>query len=186
MPASPPARASRVEVALPVPIDATFTYEVTAAQAPRARPGCRVVVPFGGRRLTGVIVEPRDGDAGRPAERLRTVARVLDDEPVLAPALLRILREAAEAVFCPVGLALASALPAGSGPRSAPGLALTPRGREALARGAVLREARPLLDWLAERPRTRRAWLGRDPDAARLLRLLQRDGLVATAAVETG
>ena len=46
-----------VRVALPVPVDRLFDYEVPEDLAREAEVGRRVRVPFGGRRLTGVIVE---------------------------------------------------------------------------------------------------------------------------------
>jgi len=69
---------------------------------------------------------------------------------VLSPALLGVLREAAIECLCPIGLALAAALPAGSAPRSARGFQLTPRGREALASAVLAAPARRLLARLAQ------------------------------------
>ena len=45
-----------VSVALPLPLFRNFTYEVDDADADRARPGMRAVVPFRNRREIGVIV----------------------------------------------------------------------------------------------------------------------------------
>ena len=47
------------------------------------------------------------------------------------------LRDAAAEVLCPIGIALATALPAGSAPRVSRGFALTARGSAALAGGGV-------------------------------------------------
>ena len=72
-----------------------------------------MLVPFSGRRLTGVVVE-----AGREgALRLSQVERLIDETPALSPELLDALREEADRTLCPVGLALGTALPAGSAPR---------------------------------------------------------------------
>ncbi|MCP4498063.1 MAG: hypothetical protein GY825_14970, partial [Phycisphaeraceae bacterium] len=56
------ARPSRrtVRVALPVPIDSLFSYRVPDSEVAEIRPGQRVLVPFSGRRLTGVVVECLD------------------------------------------------------------------------------------------------------------------------------
>jgi len=178
--------ASSVRVALPVPIDRLFDYAVPPSQRSAARPGCRVLVPFRNRRLTGVIVEcdARAGFSGT----LRHIERVLDPEPVVSPAMLTILREAAEEVLCPIGIAFASALPAGSTPRMRRGYALTDRGRAALAAGATRGDAAELLMRLRDAPREPGALLGRAsrPEALALLEGLERDGLVTPVQIEGG
>jgi len=179
----PQAFAARVEIALPVPVDSLFSYGVPAALAADASPGRRALVPFGARRATGLIVARSEPPAPGAAP-LRPIERVLDPAPVVSPALIQVLIEAAADAFCPVGLALACATPSGSAPRATAGFALTPRGREALARGAVAREWRPLLAALADAPRPR-SWLARRfPASDAPLRALARDGLLAPASVE--
>jgi primosomal protein N' (replication factor Y) len=44
-----------IEVAVPLPIDHSFTYRVPAGEEGRAKIGVRVLVPFGPRRVTGLI-----------------------------------------------------------------------------------------------------------------------------------
>ncbi len=176
--------AGRVEIALPVPVDTLFSYAVPAALAGEAEPGRRALVPFGPRRLSGLIVARSSGATAPGGGALRPIERILDPAPVVSPVLIRVLREAAEDVFCPVGLALACATPTGSTPKSVLGWGLTARGREALERGAIARTLRPLLTTLAEAPRARSALARRFPDAEQTLRGLARDGLVAPATVE--
>jgi primosomal protein N' (replication factor Y) len=171
-----------VRVALPVPADELFEYALPEDGADHAQPGCRVQVRLRGRALTGVIVER--GERRHRGGRLRTLERVVDSEPVLSPGMLAMLREAAAEVLCPLGIALATALPAGSAPRVHRGLALTGRGRAALEAGALPALARRALAALATGPRTRAEWK-RLGDAA-LLRDLEDDGLVAPRDVERG
>ena len=95
-----------VRVALPVPADEPFDYAVPDDLRDAARPGCRAVVPFGSRTLTGVIVERGAAASARPLKGLRAI---VDPEPVLSDAMLSILREEAAAVLCPIGLALQAA-----------------------------------------------------------------------------
>src|SRR5262245_46231799 len=127
-------------VALPVPIDALFDYAVPPALAAGAQPGCRVRVRLRRRPLVGVIVER--GVASDFSGQLSALEQLLDPAPVLSSALLGVLRDAAEEALCPIGMALAAALPAGSAPRSARGFALTPRGRHALAATSLPEPAR--------------------------------------------
>jgi primosomal protein N' (replication factor Y) len=168
-------------VALPLPLDRPFDYAVPEPLDAVVRPGCRVLVPFGRRRATGIVVARR-----RESERaqLRPLARVLDPEPVLSEAMLEILRDAAEEFLCPIGIALAAALPAGSAPRPVVRLALTARGRAAHASGALRGAARALVERLAAAPAGPAALRRVHPDAARALRDLERDRLLQRVEAE--
>ena len=188
-PLFPQPEGSVVRVALPVPIDSLFDYAVPPELVESARPGCRARVPFSGRSLTGVIIERVDEGAGthRAASNLAVLRNVLDAEPVLSPAILSILEEAARATLCPYGLAVATALPAGSAPRVARHLVLTRRGELALESGAAKEPLRRLLEELKHRPasasslaRRTRASTGRPPPVDELLR----DGLVHWVEIE--
>jgi primosomal protein N' (replication factor Y) len=105
------AGACLVEVALPVPLRRRFTYRAAPDLAARLRLGQRVAVPFGPRKLPGIVVAldvpPPEGTA-----RLRDIADVLDDEPVFPEELLAFLREAAEYYLHPLGEVLRAAAPA--------------------------------------------------------------------------
>ncbi len=101
----------QVAVALPLPVDKTYTYRVPRQSAHRARPGHRAVVPFGPRILTGIITG--DPEEEIPEERLRTIIELPDAEPLLPGDLLRLTRWVSHYYFCPWGEVLKAALPAG-------------------------------------------------------------------------
>ena len=61
------------DVSLPVPLDQPFTYALPETLRHRVKPGCRVLVPFGSRALTGVLLRCHD-DAARRAPRARRCA----------------------------------------------------------------------------------------------------------------
>ena len=178
-----------VRVALPVPVDTLFSYRVPAAQAPGARPGHRVLVPFSGRQLTGVILESLDSasehteagpdtPASEPTGPLEEVVQVLDETPVLSSAMLEVLVESAEEALCPVGLAISTALPSGSSPRSVRQWALTPRGQEA-ERSRVLRGVTArVLEALAPGPLDPARLTRQEPRSGEVLDDLLRDGFV--------
>jgi len=175
---------SIVRVALPVPIDRVFDY---ATDEEGAWVGRRVRVAFGGQKLVGVAVPDDLGDADEPMNSRALVAidEFLDEEPVVEESLIRVLAEEARALFCPIGLALAHALPPGATPRIARPFALSRRGELALARGALGAsalggDARPILERLAEGPATRATLARALPKiaVARRLEALERDGLV--------
>ncbi len=107
-----PAEGPFARVALDTPVRREFSYLVPPGME-ALEPGCRVQVPFGARKLVGVVV----GIDGHPppgvqSSRLRPLARLLDERPMLTPALLRLARQIADDTFCSWGQALAAMLPA--------------------------------------------------------------------------
>ena len=103
------------QVAVPVPLEGPFTYKVPEALEPQVVPGVRVIVPFGARKLTGVVTEvpPRASADGRTPAALKPVERVLDASPVLGPELLRLGRWVADYYLAPEGEVFRAMLPLG-------------------------------------------------------------------------
>jgi len=102
---------SFVEVALPLPVDQTYTYLIPDGLSDAAVPGRRVMVPFGRRgNLRGFVV-------GRPEscefKQLKEVSEFLDDGPVLGPDVLALCRFISRYYGCSFGEALDAALPSG-------------------------------------------------------------------------
>ena len=105
-----------VRVAVPVPLHQLFTYSVPDGAVPdgaRLGPGCRVRVPFGARRLVGIVLDqpaaaPPSGVA--PA-RIRPLEAVLDDVPAVGPELLELCGWLAAYYHVPPGQAYALPLP---------------------------------------------------------------------------
>ena len=180
--AGPAARGPVARVALPIAVDELFDYAIPPALEALARPGCRARVRFGPRQLVGVIVEL----AGEPrfAGRLRPLAQVLDAEPAIQPSLMGILREEAAEILCPVGIALATAAPAGSLARARQSFAITPLGREMLLRGGLSEEDRAVLERLAKRAVSAATLRKHGAEATRLAELA-RGRLVVSESVES-
>lgn len=101
-----------VEVALPLPIPRTFTYAVPPELRDAARPGARVLVPFGARERIGWIDRPAE-TAPKDPSRVKAVLGVLDAVPTAPPGLLRLCRWMGEYYVAPLGQVLRTALPAG-------------------------------------------------------------------------
>ncbi len=97
------------EVVLPG-VEGSFSYRVPASLAAAVVPGARVLVPFGRRRLSGVLVEVTVGENARAT---REIEHVLDQIPAFTPALLKFTRWVADYYLCPWGDVLKAALPAG-------------------------------------------------------------------------
>ncbi len=98
-----------LHVAVLSPVRSAFDY-LPLSGGPRARPGTRVRVPFGRGHRVGVVVGSARASTLAP-ERLKRVAEVLDDPPLLDPATLRLLHWAAEYFHHPIGDVVVGTLP---------------------------------------------------------------------------
>lgn len=146
-----------LEVAFNLPLQGTFTYlppessekaeeKNEGGEEPvgsnSLRSGIRVTAPFGGRKLTGFVVEvhtkPPEGDF-----TVRRVERLVDDEPIFGEREIELARWVAGMYFCSIGEALSVILPGGRRVSEAPSLPveeevsegpkeLSPHQREAL------------------------------------------------------
>ena len=74
------------DVALPVPLDRTFTYAVNGV-VPVA--GARVLVPFSGQKLMGVVVRVHE-DAPAEEFEIKPVQQVLDEAAILPAELMEL------------------------------------------------------------------------------------------------
>jgi primosomal protein N' (replication factor Y) len=100
-----------LEVAVPSPLHSSFDYlppesENTATPSP----GIRILVPFGHRKVVGILLSVRDYSAIAP-RRLKPAIELIDTEPLLDPALIAFLQRAARYYHHPVGEVFAAALP---------------------------------------------------------------------------
>ena len=96
------------DVALPVPLDRSFTYALWDGAEVEA--GARVLVPFAGQRLIGVVV--RAEAAAPPAGvEVKFVERVLDETSLLSEHLLELGMWVAAYYCAPLGEVLRGMLP---------------------------------------------------------------------------
>ena len=93
-------------------VDRPFDYLIPEELAEKVRPGVRVTVPFGrgNRRVEGVVLATGTAE---DEQRLKAVATVLDAEPVLDAAMLKLALWMRERFFCTVYDAVRAMLPAG-------------------------------------------------------------------------
>ena len=99
-----------VDIALHIPLDRTFTYLVSPELQSSVAIGKRVMVPFGNKHLTGIIV-------GLPATTnvpgLKPINDILDLKPTFSPELLALTKWIAEYYLAPWGEVLRAATPQG-------------------------------------------------------------------------
>jgi primosomal protein N' (replication factor Y) (superfamily II helicase) len=117
------------EVALPVPMDRSFTYAVREGQCPLR--GARVIAPFRNEKLIGVVTAitskaPEDFEA-------RFLEAVLDEEPLLSDSLLALAEWMAQYYLAPLGEVLRGMLPLMAEVRRTVYYRITDQGRDVLA-----------------------------------------------------
>lgn len=108
-----------VQVALPVPLDTLFSYTVPN-DLPMPPPGTRVTAPFGRRTVNGVVVAQGAG-ADAPAQ-LKSISRVLDDQPLVDERYLDLARWVARIYCTTLGETLAAMLPSARREKALPEL----------------------------------------------------------------
>ena len=96
---------SYVRVALPLPVDQTFTY---AVEGRPLRSGTRVLVPFQRQERIGFVVGHGGGEG---VNRIRTVLSVMDAEPSVSESQMRLARWMADYYVTSLGIALKTMLP---------------------------------------------------------------------------
>jgi primosomal protein N' (replication factor Y) len=121
------------DVAVPVPLAGALTYEVPAGWRAAARPGVRVRVQVGRRRLVGVVVARREEPPA--GVEPRALIEVLDPEPVLTADQLALAAFTAEYYLAPIGEVVRTMLPPELEPWGAQRVRLTDRGALALTGG---------------------------------------------------
>ena len=116
------------DVSLPVPLERAFTYSLPETLNHRVKAGCRVLAPFGSRKLTGVVLAVRNG---QPEGPVKEVLRLLDEEPVLDAELLALGKWIAAYYCAPLGEVLRTMTPLGGEIRKSKLYSLTDSGRDA-------------------------------------------------------
>ncbi len=134
------------EVAVQAPVRGTFHYGIPPRLAGRPLVGCRVLVRFGNRGLTGVVVQVTDQPPAGVA-KVRDLDRLLDETPVVGAEMLALCRWIADYYEAAPGEVLRAAVPAGTEVRATVQVVMQPAGERALAgEGGLLgRRQRELL-----------------------------------------
>ena len=117
------------EVALPVPLDRTFTYAVPAGQC--ALRGARVIAPFRNEKLIGVVTAV---DVKVPPDvEIRSLEAVLDGVALLDEQLMTLAEWMAQYYLAPLGEVLRGMLPLMAEVRRTVYYRITDLGRDLLA-----------------------------------------------------
>ena len=101
-----------VHVIVPVAVPTAFTYIVPPAMTDSLRPGIRVLVPFGPKRLYTAIVWDTSDTPPALDTPLREVVSVIDSQPIVTPVQMRLWQWIADYYMSSLGSVMQGALPA--------------------------------------------------------------------------
>jgi primosomal protein N' (replication factor Y) (superfamily II helicase) len=121
------------DVALPVPLDQTFTYAVNGV-TPVV--GARVLVPFSGQKLMGVVVRVHE-DAPADDFEIKPVQQVLDEAALLPDELMKLAGWIASYYVAPLGEVLRGMLPLAAEVKRQFFYRIAEAGRKVLYEGAA-------------------------------------------------
>jgi primosomal protein N' (replication factor Y) (superfamily II helicase) len=100
-----------IQVAVPSPLRRTFDYRPPDnCDRQLLLPGVRVQVPFGNRKMIGLITACSDS-SDFPPEKIKKAIKVIDTKPLLDNHLLALYQWAADYYQFPLGQALQTSLP---------------------------------------------------------------------------
>ena len=121
------------DVALPVPLDQTFTYALGGLEA---EVGARVLVPFSGQRLMGVVVRVHE-DAPADEVEVKRVQQVLDEAALLPDELMELGKWIAAYYCAPLGEVLRGMMPLTAEVKRQWVYRIAEQGRKVLYEGAA-------------------------------------------------
>jgi primosomal protein N' (replication factor Y) len=125
------------DVALPVPLDQTFTYAVNGTASGGALVvGARVLVPFSGQKLMGVVVRVHEDAPGDDFE-IKPVQQVLDETAILPAELMKLADWIAQYYVAPLGEVLRGMLPLAAEVKRHFSYRIAEAGRRVLYEGAA-------------------------------------------------
>ena len=99
-----------IDVILPIPLEKTFTYQVSQTEANFLKTGMRVAVPFGKSKIYTALVlkvhtsEPQLYEA-------KEIHQILDEVPIISEVQLKLWQWIADYYLCTLGEVMRAALP---------------------------------------------------------------------------
>lgn len=104
-------RGQVLRIAVPTPLRRLFDYLPPLTGGPQPQPGMRVQVPFGNRKLVGMLIQVSK-NSSLSRDKLKPAYAILDHQPLFTPAVFEILLWAAAYYQHPIGEVFATAIPA--------------------------------------------------------------------------
>ncbi len=99
-----------INVILPIPLEKSFTYAITNAEAEFLKPGMRVSVPFGKSKIyTALVIEIHT--IAPLVYEAKDIHQILDDTPIMTPIQLEHWSWISKYYMCTLGEVMRAALP---------------------------------------------------------------------------
>lgn len=114
-----------IEVAVALPVEKTYTYQIPDHFKENCFPGMRVLIPFGRRRVTGYILS---GQAECKGFKVKNILDLLDDFPLFPESMIPLFRWISDYYLYPLGDVIKAALPVGLNSYDISMAALTDQG----------------------------------------------------------
>ena len=99
------------DVILPLPLEGTFTYSLPESFSNLVLVGCRVVVPFGTKKLYNAIVVKLHNST--PSYTTKEAMELLDSSPIVTATQLKLWEWIADYYLCTIGDVYKAAIPSG-------------------------------------------------------------------------
>ncbi|WP_136806292.1 replication restart helicase PriA [Desulfosediminicola flagellatus] len=119
-----------LKIAVNAPLDNTLTYSVPESLLTDAEKhdlhllvGRRVLVPLGGRKVTGYVLG--EAETANIDFKIRNIQKIIDTQPIFFPQIIPLFEWIAAYYHYPIGEVIKSALPGGMTPKSVKFLQLT-------------------------------------------------------------
>jgi primosomal protein N' (replication factor Y) len=120
-----------LEVAVTAPVNKPLTYLAPDDCKKRLKQGMRVLVPLGGRKITGYILGRTD--TAPVGQQIKKIYQVLDNEPLFPKEQVDFYKWIANYYHYPIGEVIKTALPAGLTKKSGRRIKITDAGKKHLA-----------------------------------------------------
>ena len=140
---------SCLRIAVPLPVKGTFSYAIPESLSSSAHVGCRVMVTFNRRKITGYILEkiPRPNDM-----KLNEIQDLIDYEPIFNEQLVPFFEWMSNHYMYPIGQVIQTSLPGGLNRTPFKTAFLTEKGQETLDGLALSKADKKILSWIRENP----------------------------------
>lgn len=139
------------EVIVPLAVQGTFTYRIPPAMQPQLQVGCRVLVPFGRKKIyTAIVVMTHDVEP--TGYRVKELLAMLDPRPIVRHPQLKFWQWIADYYLCTIGEVYKAAIPSGLKVESETFISANPDFEEAEP-GQLGDRGRVVMDFTAQRGR---------------------------------
>lgn len=140
-----------VDVAIPIPVFSTFTYEVPSYLVDVINIGKRVLVPFQNRRVIGYIMGWADSSS---MNGIKLISDIIDQTPLFPQTMVPFFKWIAEYYLYPIGEVIRCALPSGLTHSEDMFLTATEQGKARLSSGKLTPLQSSILQLIVSKPCT--------------------------------